>query len=155
MCMLFRCIEAPIGSLSTRNMGSVYCQNYLYKPALLLSNEFNRDRLTINQLPFLLATLASKRPFSFYSPQTHLSEITMPHTKSPMDKFNDDYGRWHKNALDAVASERSIWIWLMNNTDEDLTWSDSGVDHGERCKLAPDTIAARDWGSWKLQSCGF
>ena len=50
---------------------------------------------------------------------------------------------------------RRTTIVLVNNTQQTLTWSDSGCDHGERCVLAPDTIAPGASGTWELRSDGF
>ncbi|RGP63172.1 hypothetical protein FSPOR_8754 [Fusarium sporotrichioides] len=74
---------------------------------------------------------------------------------NPLDEFYSEANGWLKNGLDLINTDRGIAVWFMNNTDQELTWSDSGVDHGERSQLAPDTIAPRTWGRWALQSCGF
>lgn len=74
---------------------------------------------------------------------------------NPLDAFYSTTARFAKIGLSGINPDRAVVVWLMNNTDRELTWSDSGVDHGERSQPAPDTIAPRQWGKWALQSCGF
>ncbi|KAI8648486.1 hypothetical protein LRP88_02234 [Fusarium phalaenopsidis] len=71
---------------------------------------------------------------------------------SALEKF---YAAALTNGIEAMNPDRGVSVWFMNNTDQELTWSDSGVDHGERSQLAPDTIAPWKWGRWALKSCGF
>lgn len=52
------------------------------------------------------------------------------------------------------AAERSIDIIVVNNTNQTLIWDDSGLEHGERKVVAPDTIAPGAKGRWMLESCG-
>jgi hypothetical protein len=74
---------------------------------------------------------------------------------NPLDKFYAEANRWHKNELDAINPDRGVLVWFMNNTGQELTWSDSGVDHGERSKLTPDIIGPWKWERWALESSGF
>ncbi|KAF5627602.1 voltage-gated potassium channel [Fusarium sp. NRRL 25303] len=56
---------------------------------------------------------------------------------------------------DAAPSPRTIAASLVNNTQQTLTWADSGVDHGTRDDHALDTIGPGDTGKWSLKSDGF
>jgi hypothetical protein len=74
---------------------------------------------------------------------------------SPLDKFYAEANRWLKNELDAINPDRGVSVWFMNNTGQELTWSDSGVGHGERSKLTSDTIPPWKCGRRALESSGF
>ncbi|KAK4163772.1 hypothetical protein QBC43DRAFT_335182 [Cladorrhinum sp. PSN259] len=49
---------------------------------------------------------------------------------------------------------RSINIILINKSDQQLIWDDSGIDHGVRKVTAPDFIQPRAHGHWMLESNG-
>ncbi|QGI66452.1 uncharacterized protein FFB20_02727 [Fusarium fujikuroi] len=54
----------------------------------------------------------------------------------------------------ATAAPRRIAVSLVNNTQQTLTWVDSGVDHGTRDAHEPDTIGPGGTGNWGLKSDG-
>ncbi|KAF5570757.1 crystal et79 [Fusarium pseudoanthophilum] len=54
----------------------------------------------------------------------------------------------------AANQPRKIAASLVNNTQQTLTWVDSGVDHGKRSDHAPDTIGPGDTGKWGIRSDG-
>ncbi|CEI67425.1 hypothetical protein FVEN_g11597 [Fusarium venenatum] len=77
---------------------------------------------------------------------------------SVVDNFRDHVKRcsWDQDELEALLrGNRGVMVFFLNNTQQTVTWSDSGCDHGERCILAPDDIAPGKWGRWALRSCGF
>ncbi|KAI1174437.1 hypothetical protein F4777DRAFT_384728 [Nemania sp. FL0916] len=53
------------------------------------------------------------------------------------------------------GADRSVAVALRNQTNEELVWEDSGMDHGKRAKLAPDEIAPHSVGYWALESDGW
>ncbi|KAK4158662.1 crystal et79 [Cladorrhinum sp. PSN259] len=59
------------------------------------------------------------------------------------------------NHLSGSMEPRSIAIVLINNSDQQLIWDDSGLDHGKRSITAPDFINPRTHGHWMLESDGF
>ncbi|KAF5980216.1 crystal et79 [Fusarium coicis] len=76
------------------------------------------------------------------------------------DDIGDAFGSAAKAVSSTIVSEgdtspRKIAVSLVNNTQQTLTWVDSGVDHGTRDDHAPDTIGPRDTGKWSLKSAGF